>query len=91
LKDYRPFDEAQQTMGEFIEEFYNKKRLHSSLGYLLPIGFETLHALQAGNWLGHWSGKGGSHQVYSELTGGLTHRDALLADSAILMRSSIEW
>lgn len=34
LKDYRTFEEAQENMGEFIEEVYNQKRLHSSLGYL---------------------------------------------------------
>jgi putative transposase len=33
LKDYGTFEEAHQNIGEFIEEVYNKKRLHSSLGY----------------------------------------------------------
>jgi putative transposase len=44
LKDYRTFEEAEQNMGHFIEEVYNKKRLHSSLGYLPPVGFEAQHA-----------------------------------------------
>jgi putative transposase len=47
LKDYRTFEEAQQNIGEFIEEIYNRKRTHSSPGYLPPMGFEALHALQA--------------------------------------------
>ncbi len=47
LKDYRDFEEAQQNIGWFIEEVYNQKRLHSSLGYLPPVEFEALHALKA--------------------------------------------
>ncbi len=47
LKDYRDFEEAQEDIGEFIEEVYNEKRLHSSLGYLPPVEFEALHALKA--------------------------------------------
>jgi putative transposase len=46
LKDYRDFEEAQQNIGEFIEEVYNEKRLHSSLGYLPPVEFEAQYALK---------------------------------------------
>jgi transposase InsO family protein len=38
LKDYQDFEEAQQNIAEFIEEIYNQKRLHSSLGYLPTSG-----------------------------------------------------
>jgi transposase InsO family protein len=48
LKDYQDFEEAQENIGEFIEEVYNEKRLHSSLGYPPPVEFEALHALKAG-------------------------------------------
>jgi putative transposase len=47
LKDYQNFEDAYENIGEFIEEVYNRKRLHSSLGYLPPIEFEAIHALQA--------------------------------------------
>ena len=46
LKDYRGFDEAEENIGQFIEEVYNEKRLHSSLGYLPPVEFEARHALK---------------------------------------------
>jgi putative transposase len=49
LKDYRTFEEAEENIGGFIEEVYNKKRLHSSLGYMPPVEFEARHALKAGS------------------------------------------
>jgi putative transposase len=33
--------EARQAIFDFIEVFYNRRRLHSSLGYRSPIDFET--------------------------------------------------
>jgi putative transposase len=46
LKDYRDFEEAQESIGKFIEEVYNEKRLHSSLGYLPPVEFEASYATE---------------------------------------------
>ena len=34
---------ARTAMFEFIEVFYNRQRLHSSLGYRSPLAFETAH------------------------------------------------
>ena len=41
LKEYRTFDEAYNNIKQFIERVYNKKRLHSSIGYLPPDEFEA--------------------------------------------------
>jgi putative transposase len=41
LKEYKTFDEAYNNIKKFIEIVYNKKRLHSSIGYLPPEEFET--------------------------------------------------
>jgi len=42
LRDYQNIDEAKSSIAVFIEEVYNAKRLHSSLGYLPPLEFEEL-------------------------------------------------
>jgi putative transposase len=46
INDYHDFEEAERNVGEFIEELYNEKRLHFSLGYLPPVEFEMLHHLK---------------------------------------------
>jgi putative transposase len=33
--------QAQQSIFEYVEVFYNRKRLHSSLGYVSPETFEA--------------------------------------------------
>jgi putative transposase len=48
---YRDRHEAARCIGTFIEEIYNKQRLHSSLGYRPPAEFEALHR-------GRWPGRG---------------------------------
>ncbi len=40
LNEYETFPDALDNIPTFIEEVYNKKRLHSSLGYRSPMAFE---------------------------------------------------
>ena len=42
LQEYETFEEAEASIGRFIEAVYNRKRLHSSLGYRPPCEFEEL-------------------------------------------------
>jgi transposase InsO family protein len=44
LEEYRSFREARQAISRFIEEVYNRKRLHSALGYRPPSEFEEIFA-----------------------------------------------
>lgn len=37
---YRTRDEARASVFDYIETFYNRKRLHSTLGYMSPADFE---------------------------------------------------
>jgi putative transposase len=40
LADYQNFAEAQRDITRFLDDVYNVKRIHSSLGYLTPREFE---------------------------------------------------
>jgi putative transposase len=40
-QEYRDLPDALRSLGRFMEKVYNKKRLHSALGYLPPTEFEA--------------------------------------------------
>jgi transposase InsO family protein len=40
LADYQNFADAKGNIRRFLEDVYNRKRIHSSLGYLTPVEFE---------------------------------------------------
>lgn len=42
LSDYQTLIEARASIRRFIEDVYNRKRLHSALGYRPPVEFEQL-------------------------------------------------
>jgi putative transposase len=43
---YRTRDEARSDIFYYIEAFYNRRRLHSSLGYLSPEEYELIHTTE---------------------------------------------
>src|SRR5262249_55269913 len=45
LTEYEDLPDARRQLGRFLEDVYNTKRIHSSLGYLTPSEFEQ-------QWLG---------------------------------------
>ncbi len=43
-EDYRSKEEAKQSLFEYIEIFYNRRRRHSYLGYISPAEYEARYA-----------------------------------------------
>ena len=43
-EDYRTRAQARQSIFEYIEVFYNRRRRHASLNYMTPVGYEAKHA-----------------------------------------------
>lgn len=42
LSEYNDLDDAREQIGQFLEEVYMTKRIHSALGYVTPVEFEAL-------------------------------------------------
>ena len=41
MNDYQTLAEVRNSVQHFIEQVYNRKRLHSAIGYLPPAEFEA--------------------------------------------------
>jgi putative transposase len=48
-QEYRDVTEARASIAQFIDQVYNRKRLHSALGHRPPVEFEQV--LAASSWL----------------------------------------
>lgn len=48
ISEYETFDEARKSICDFIDKVYNRKRLHSSLGYVTPAEFEKVLKVAVG-------------------------------------------
>lgn len=43
LTEYRDFADAYAQLGRFLDDVYQRKRIHSALGYLTPAEFEAAY------------------------------------------------
>jgi len=48
LNQYRDLEHLQINVGDFIEQYYNRRRLHSSLDYQSPEEFEQSLSTRTG-------------------------------------------
>jgi transposase InsO family protein len=49
LSEYQDYWDAYRQIGQFLEDVYMQKRIHSSLGYLTPVEFENQWLEQEAN------------------------------------------
>ncbi|MFO1081159.1 MAG: integrase core domain-containing protein [Reyranellaceae bacterium] len=62
---YRDRDEAEACIGTFIEQIYNRQRLHSALDYRPPCEFEALHRSRLGLGVGDAARSGGLRAAHA--------------------------
>jgi putative transposase len=48
LTEYHDYADARRQLGRFLDRVYNRKRIHSALGYLTPVEFEHQWRAQGG-------------------------------------------
>ena len=48
LTEYHDYADARRQLGRFLDRVYNRKRIHSALGYLTPAEFEHQWRAQGG-------------------------------------------
>ena len=85
LSDYRDATDARSQIGRFLNDVYQRKRIHSSLGYLTPTEFEA-------NWRrtqGHGS-RGGHHCAGTAGEHPATRKHAPTPSSRALVLSGIK-
>jgi transposase InsO family protein len=44
LRKYATIDEVKKDIFEYVEMFYNRKRMHSYLGYMSPVEYRLAHS-----------------------------------------------
>ena len=54
--EYRNLADARASIGAFLDQVYNQKRLHSALGYLPPAEFER-------GWIGQNNKEAAARQL----------------------------
>ena len=47
-REYQDLDDLRRHSSAFIDEYYNRQRLHSALGYVSPEAFEAAASNDAG-------------------------------------------
>ena len=43
LSDYQDFEDPYRQIGRFLTDVYNRKRIHSALGYLTPAELDAAY------------------------------------------------
>ena len=51
FEHYQTREETKKSIFEYIEVFYNRQRLHSTLSYKTPLAFEKNYQQQTASWL----------------------------------------